>query len=54
MHKRICPGLKLPGLSGILPDDFVCVYILYFVLPVFINTLFESLEFASYFRKKSE
>ena len=49
MHKRVSPGLKLVQdlveFCSTWKDGFLCVHILYFVL--FINTAFESLEFAS-------
>ena len=56
MHKRVSTGLKLVRdkveFCSTWKDDFLCVYNLYFVL--FIKTAFESLEFASYFKKKNK
>ena len=55
MHKRVksrtkaSPGLRYVEFCSFWKDGFLCVYILYFIL--FIDTAFESLEFARYFRK---
>ena len=54
MHKKVRPGLKLDlvqvDFSFIKRDNFLCIILRYLVL--FLNIVFESLKFATYFLKK--